>query len=210
MLLLEVGNESDPEPAIVGAVVFDGSVQYEGEDDWEQDAENHLVAVDDLRFAWRSGASKFGWRISEVRRFEHRIPMDQIPMDREYRSIFRLGTPFDLTAALPAPVRDEEGEIKGPTIDVATKLEIQGAKMVEWKCEQYQQRLDAPFPNSGLDIAGYVASGTARLVLGQEERLIGKGDTFVLQKSDAYGLDVLTGITCLLTYLPRSPKASRL
>jgi hypothetical protein len=209
VLLIEVDNENQAD-AVVGVAVFDASVQYEGEDDWAEDSGSHLVSPDDSRFAWNHSKEKHGWRVSRVTRFSSRLSLPE--MKREFRSIFRLNEALNVLA-IEAGGSDGNNKVDAsPQIEVISHLHKKGAHILEWRCDIYPQRIQEPFErNTQNDIAGFVTSGTARLIVGPEgaeqEKLIGKGGAFYIEVQDRCAIDVLAGIQCVLVHLPPGPKS---
>ena len=59
---------------IVGVVIFSGDKQYQSKSSWAADKKYHLVEENDHQYFFSKLKPKWGWTVSEVKRFKTVLP----------------------------------------------------------------------------------------------------------------------------------------
>jgi hypothetical protein len=70
---------------IIGTITFSHSFKYRDQKAWQDDYNRHFVAVDDPIYGWvpndpffaLGGKSKYGWVVSQVKKFEKPVDITQ-------------------------------------------------------------------------------------------------------------------------------------
>lgn len=55
---------------IIGTIVFSHSFEYPDEVAWKDDYNRHKVEENDVLFGWKENKKKYGWVVSQIKRFE--------------------------------------------------------------------------------------------------------------------------------------------
>jgi hypothetical protein len=59
---------------IIGTITFSHSFQYPDKESWKGDYQRHKVEEDDRDYGWDENKSKYGWVVSDIKKFEEVIP----------------------------------------------------------------------------------------------------------------------------------------
>jgi hypothetical protein len=59
---------------IIGTITFSHSFQYPDKESWKGDYQRHKVEEDDKDYGWNENKNKYGWVVSDIKKFEKFIP----------------------------------------------------------------------------------------------------------------------------------------
>jgi hypothetical protein len=59
---------------IIGTITFSHSFKYPDKESWKGDYQRHRVEEDDRDYGWDENKSKYGWVVSDIKKFEEVIP----------------------------------------------------------------------------------------------------------------------------------------
>jgi len=59
---------------IIGAITFSHSFEYPNERSWIDDYQRHKVEQNDSQYGWNYSKPKYGWVVSDIKKFDHHIP----------------------------------------------------------------------------------------------------------------------------------------
>jgi hypothetical protein len=68
------GKYGDFKSRIIGTITFSHSFEYPDKQSWKDDYNRHKVETGDEFFDWNPNKSKYGWVVSDVKKFDEPIP----------------------------------------------------------------------------------------------------------------------------------------
>lgn len=74
LILIETpGKTSDFKSRAIGTIVFSHSIEYPDQKSWQNDFFKHKVSGNDKNFGWKPSKKKYGWIVSQVKKFEQPV-----------------------------------------------------------------------------------------------------------------------------------------
>lgn len=58
---------------IIGTITFSHSFKYPDKESWKGDYQRHRVEEDDRDYGWNENKPKYGWAVSDIKKFEKPI-----------------------------------------------------------------------------------------------------------------------------------------
>lgn len=62
---------------IIGTITFSHSFKYPDQNAWQDDYNRHCVAIDDPTYNWKNDKSKYGWVVSDIKKFDRPVDISK-------------------------------------------------------------------------------------------------------------------------------------